>query len=155
MKQNPSEAAIRERMQPGVLSRDGFLGKDNRTIGEIVNEDIAVVLRAGLTLEDLADLLDDIHRALEGTQGMRRALYGGTIEAREDEAMGGIVCPFGCGHRSHKAIITISMPGRELVVTALHGHMIREHGFFEGKGAVFRLEPHDLIDLYRLCRGVE
>lgn len=37
--------------------------------------------------------------------------------------------------------------------TPLDAHLIAEHGFFEGKGSPYRIEPKELISLYRLCGG--
>jgi hypothetical protein len=153
MKHNPLENEIRARMEPGVLSRDGFLGRDNRNIEDIVDADRAALEKADLAIDDIADLLDEIHAAMEGTMGTRRELYGGRISARLEEGMGGIPCPFGCGHIGHKGVLTIDMPDRQLTITPLHGHLVRRHGFFQGKGAAFRLEPRDVIALYKLCRG--
>lgn len=148
MKQNPLESALRERMQPGVLSRDGFLGNDNRDIGEIAEADSAVVKNAGLEVSALADLIDEIHEALEGTMETTRELFGGRLKASLDEGMGGIVCPFADGFRAHKGVLTVQTPQQNLRLTPLHAHLIRQHGFFQGRGSTFRVEPNDLINLY-------
>ena len=36
MKKNPAEKIIRERLEPGALSIDGFLGHDERPIADII-----------------------------------------------------------------------------------------------------------------------
>jgi hypothetical protein len=40
--------------------------------------------------------------------------------------------------------------GEEIRWTALNIHMIKEHGFYEGKGSPFRIEPLDLIRVLEL-----
>jgi hypothetical protein len=37
--------------------------------------------------------------------------------------------------------------GKEVVFTDLHIHFVRDHGFYEGQGSPFRLEPEDLIEV--------
>ena len=153
MKHNPIESEIRERMEPGVLSRDGFLGEDNRDIAEIVAEDRAELEAAGLTAADVADVVDEIHQALEGAMETEQVLFNGRVRARLEEAMGGIPCPFGCGHKGHKGILTVQFSGRTLTLTPLHAHLIRRHGFFQGRGSAFRLEPRTAIALVRNVRA--
>ena len=129
MKRNPANAKTRTMMERGRLARDGFLGDDMRPLDEIVAADAA--------LETPRDL------------------YDGRVQVQLTEVMGRISCPFGCGSRSHKAAIQVRAGDLAFVFTPLHAHLIREHGFFQGKGSWFRLEPAELIALYRRCRGAE
>jgi hypothetical protein len=39
---------------------------------------------------------------------------------------------------------------REITYTLLNSHLIGEHGFYEGKGSPFRLEPRELIDILEI-----
>jgi hypothetical protein len=153
MKRNPAEKAIRDRMAPGVLSLDGFLGHDERNLADIVADDLAVLESAGLTAEEAADFLDELHEAADQAFELPRELYGGKVTVEIREGMGRIPCPYGCGYLAHKATIRITSPEKTLILTPLHSHLIRKHGFFQGKGARFRLEPRDVAALYRLCRG--
>lgn len=148
MKRNPAEQAIRDRMQAGALSRDGFLGADTRNLDDIIAADLAVVEEAGLTTDQLADLLDALHAAADEELERPVALAAGRVTAQLTEVMGRIPCPFACGHRSHKAVIEVRFGNKLLMVTPLNAHLIRAHGFFQGKGASFRLEPADLVALY-------
>ena len=36
---------------------------------------------------------------------------------------------------------------REIYFTDLHIHMIEHHGFYQGKGSLYRLEPKDIVDI--------
>ena len=152
MKRNPANAKAREMMQGGRLSRDGFLGDDPRPLDEIVAADLAVFETAGITREEIADLLDELHRAADEALETPRTLFGGKVKVQLTEVMGRIPCPFGCGAQAHKAAIHVEAGGVAFTLTPLQIHLIREHGFFQGRGSWFRLEPSELVALYRLCR---
>jgi hypothetical protein len=40
--------------------------------------------------------------------------------------------------------------GREVTFTDMHIHMIGSHGFYEGKGSPFRLEPKQLAEVLEI-----
>lgn len=153
MKTNPTENRIRQRMAPGVLSRDGFLGHDARNIADIVAEDQAELDIAGVTLAEIADTLERIHEKAD--EGIERpvTLCGGAMTVQSTEGMWRMPCPFACGVRTHKAVITVQALGREFLLTPMLVHLVRAHGFFQGRGTPFRLEPADAAALWRLCRS--
>jgi len=153
MKKNPVFQAARERMEPGRLSRDGFLGVDERSIEDIVAADVAVLEQEGVTADELADFLDDVHVAADAALEAPRRLYGGRLTVQLVEVMGRISCPFACGFRTHKANIQITAAGQTVTVTPMQAHLIRDHGFFQGRGGEFRVEPQELVALYRLAMG--
>jgi len=153
MKANPLHEASRRRLAPGRLSSAGFLGPDTRPIDEIVAADVADLAEAGLTVEQVADLLDELHGAADAGLEAPCAACAGRATAAIVEGMGRIPCPFACGFRGHKAVILVQAGDQELRFTPLHSHLIRRHGFFQGRGSEFRLEPRDLAALYRACRG--
>ena len=152
MKKNPLSLAAQERMAPGRLSRGGFLGTDDRPIEEIVAADQAALEQAGVSREQLADLVDDLHRRADAALEGPVTLGGGRVHVRLIEVMGRIPCPFACGFRTHKASLEVTAGDLRLTLTPMHAHLIRAHGFFQGKGSDFRVEPADLAALYRLCR---
>jgi len=152
MKHNPLFDETRERMAPGQLGRDGFLGDDTRPIPDIIAADVAVLEHAGIRAEQLAEILDELHAAADAAQETPVDLYNGRVTAQITEVMGRIPCPFACGHRAHKACIRVQFNGQEVLLTPLHAHLIREHSFFQGHGAPFRVAPSILIDLYRTAR---
>ena len=47
MKQTPQMQKIQQNMRPGVITLDGFLGKDSRNLVDILIEDDADVKRLG------------------------------------------------------------------------------------------------------------
>jgi len=153
MKIDPSEAAIRRRMQPGMLSRDGFLGDDQRNIAEIIAADQAELANAEISNAELADLLDELHQAASAGFGDECCCCNGKLKVRLIEVAGRLPCPFACGSRARKAVLEVQLPQQTLQITPLQSHLIRAHGFFQGTGSPFRLEPAAAIALYRLCRS--
>jgi len=153
MKRNPAEDHVRRRLAPGVLSLEGFLGTDARNIADIVAADIAELEAAGVAAADLADLFDELHAAADEALENPRQLFDGRVTVRVTEVMGRLPCPFGCGHLAHKGVVEVRTDGKTLLLTPLHSHLIREHGFFQGRGAPYRIEPRVAAALYRLCRG--
>ena len=141
-------------MAPGVLSRDGFLGHDTRNIADILAEDQAELEAAGVTLAEVADMLERVHEKADA--GMERpvTLCGGAMTLQSTEGMGRMPCPFACGVRTHKAVITVQALGREFRLTPMLVHLVRAHGFFQGRGTPFRLEPADAAALLRVCRSL-
>lgn len=153
MKENPAEQPIRNRLEAGALSIAGFLGNDRRPIAEIIATDTGLVEAEGLTVEALGEFLEALHVAADGGWESRVPLYGGAISVRADETLGQIPCPFACGAQCHKAVIGVKdADGNDLLhFTPLDAHLISAHGFFEGTGSAYRIEPSDLIALYRRC----
>jgi len=152
VKPDPAEKELRERMRPGILAKDGFLGTDSRTIADIIEADVAEIEAAGLDTARIAELLEDLLLAAEEALETPRRLCGGAVTVRFIEGMGRIPCPFACGFRGRKGVVELTSPTLNLQFTALHAHLIRGHGFFQGRGAAFRLEPADAVALYRICR---
>ena len=147
MKPDPAEQAIRNRMMPGELSRDGFLGHDDRPISAIADGDRAPLEAAGFSCASLAAILEEIHAAADAAAETTVSLWDGRVTACATEVRGRIPCPFGDGHLAHKAVIDISSPAGDLRVTPLGIHMLRAHCFLQGRGAPFRIEPESLIRL--------
>ena len=142
MKQSPREKKIQELMQPGRLTLDGMLGHDHRTLSEIIDDDQSAINKLSITHADIAQRLREISAA--GRRGLGTAV---TVEDRYqvivDEARGALPCPFGDQGACPKRIthLTHLRTGETLHWTALSIHMIEAHGFCEGHGARFRIDP--------------
>lgn len=139
MKQTPSEERIQQNMQEGRFSRDGFLGEDNRSFEQIITEDAQVLLALGVTTEQLAARLSLLTQ--EGLKGMGEWVLSQGFDIKVDEYMGKIPCPYR-DHRAAKRQTTLkNSQGDTLCYTDLGVHLIEKHGFFQGKGSEYRLEP--------------
>lgn len=150
MKENPAMKKIADNMKPGVISLHGFLGEDKRDIELIVDHDAAVLEELELSTSDIADGLDRIrNKALEGL-GDYVDLKNGYL-ARADSIRGKLPCPFGHKGIYRKTVISLRGTGieGELLFTDLGIHLIREHGFFQGKGSPFRIELELLSEILK------
>ncbi len=142
MKQSPELQRVQERMQPGRLARDGLLGHDRRSLQEILDEDANTVSRLGLTHQRIADRLAKLLE--EGRKGLGTTVtVEDHIELTVRSIRGVLPCPWDHPGVYPKENCTLKnlKTGEELTWTALSVHMIREHGFYEGKGATFRVDP--------------
>jgi hypothetical protein len=142
MKLTPQEQAVVARMAPGVLSREGFLGPDARSLSEIIQADRAALEAMGLTPQRLAERMEDVLRAAMAAMG-GEVPAGPGWTARFAEAMGRIACPWGgCGVFAKGEAELIQVAGVAVMrVTPLSVHLVREHAFFQGRGSRYRLEP--------------
>lgn len=145
MKETLEDKRLVEKFKPGVLSKDGFLGADKRHIHDIIEADARTLAQFGVTREEIADALADLIEA--GKKGLGQAVDHGPFEITVFWERGLIPDPFGGRVRSPKLVATVTKKetGETFRFTQLSVHMIREHGFFEGKGSTFRLEPDDII----------
>lgn len=145
MKQNPDMATIQENMKPGALSADGFLGDDPRGLSDILLADNQTVQRHGQTHQAIADQMRRLTEA--GKPELGRPLRVGNFEVTVDDHRGRLPCPFRDRYGAEKRITTAVhlLTGQTISWTDLHIHMIEAHGFYEGVGSKFRLDPEQLI----------
>jgi hypothetical protein len=141
MKQSPHDRRIVERMAPGVLCRDGFLAPDTRPLGEIIDTDRSTVERLGTSHAEIAGRLAEILDRAAAACGAPVDVGGG-LTAVYHEAMGRIPSPWGEGRRFAKGEVELTdAAGRMLRFTPLSVHLIAEHGFYQGRGSRYRLDP--------------
>lgn len=148
MKQTPQMKKIQENMRPGVLTLHGFLGTDKRDLVEILEEDTAEVRRLGTTHRAIADRMKYLRD--QGMRGLGEFIdVEPHFEVRVDSVRGGIPSPFGDAGLIRKTNTTVRNKalGREIVYTDVNIHLIGEHGFYEGRGSLFRMEPGELVEV--------
>jgi hypothetical protein len=146
MKQSIQLTRIQEQMKPGVITLDGFLGTDNRNLIDILVEDDGIVRRSGRSHRTIADRMQYFRDA--GLDGLGEYLtIDGHFEVRVDSVRGKLPSPFGGPGMYEKVNTTVrnTAVGREVTYTDLHIHFVRDHGFYEGAGSPYRIEPEDLI----------
>ena len=151
MKQIPLDRIVTGRMAPGVLCREGFFGTDKRSLGEIADTDNSTLSAREATHRQVADRLRTVlARAVAGLGTPVRIREG--LTAVFHEAMGRIPSPWpgeGTFRKGHVELVEADT-GRHVEFTPLSIHLIAEHGFYQGRGARFRLEPSLLCDMLRL-----
>ncbi len=152
MKQIPQERRIVERMAPGVLCLEGFLGEDPRPLSEIIQTDRRTLEKLGLDCLSVARRLEQIHEVAAANLE-RPVRVGPDLEAAHQSAMGRIPCPWGgCGMWPKGDVrLTDRKTGRTIHFTALSIHLIAKHGFFQGRRHRYRLEPDQIARLLGLC----
>ncbi len=145
MKESPQDQSLHARLEASKFSAGGFLGEDHRTVDEIIVDDERTLDELGVTQEQIAD-------ALQEALGKAKAAYGNEVEIRPGvtalfyESMGRIPSPFrgeGVFEKGEAEIKNSS--GQSLRVSPLSIHLIRLHGFFQGKGSAYRVEPRDAV----------
>ena len=142
---------VRSRMKPGVLTLHGFLGSDRRSLEEMLREDDALVARLGLTHDVIARRLR--HFTDLALQGFGTPIREGEFEVVIHEPRGGwLECPFGESGRYRKGEVRLKnlRIGQELVWTPLLVHLIGRHGFYEGRGSRYRLDPERVKEVLEL-----
>ncbi|MCG2681449.1 MAG: hypothetical protein L6455_16010 [Kiritimatiellae bacterium] len=148
MKLSKKLVAITAAMQPGQIACDGFLGNDPRSLAAIMAADQAAVNRIGLSHRQIARRMIEFRDA-----GQKACGDWITIpprwEVRVDSARGKLLCPFGDPGLYPKTSITVRdiQNGTEITFTDLHIHLIGRHGFYEGSGCAFRVEPARLAEV--------
>jgi hypothetical protein len=151
MKQTVQLMKIQENMKPGIITRDGFLGSDRRNLIDILVEDEEAVKRMGLTHEEIARRMTELRNA--GKKGLGNFIsVEPHYEIKVDSVRGKLPCPFGDPGVLPKTNITVRnlKKDREITYTDLHIHLIGSHGFYEGKGSAFRLNPQDLVEILEI-----
>lgn len=146
MKKTPQEIKITERMQPGVLTLNGFLGDDARDFPQIIADDAKTLENLGITAEEIGKRLDYFQKqSFESFQGA--VIVDEIYEVETDVVRGFLPCPFMHTGLFRKAItkVTNLTSGKSFRYTSMNVHMIRSHGFFEGKGSRFRMEPEEVV----------
>jgi hypothetical protein len=146
MKETPQEKRIHNNMKAGVMSANGFLGDDRRHYHEIIETDMAVLSKLGVTQQEVAQ------RMMALTDAAFES-YMGSVEVEDHLIVeytsfrGKLTCPFAHPGGFRKGSITLhnTRNGITLRWTPLNIHMIEAHGFFEGLGSQHRLDPTILV----------
>ena len=146
MKESPDMQKLEAVLRSSKLVAGGFLGTDRRPIVEIIEADLGELERLGYTPERVAarmKLLTDLSKPRFGIF----VKVATNLEVATDEHRGWIVCPWPHPGNLPKTdtIARRIDTGKQARWSTLSIHMIAAHGFFEGRGATFRLEPADLI----------
>lgn len=148
IKQNPVLDRVEETMHRiGTLGT--FMGRDSRKLVEIITDDQDMVFSLGLSHEEIARRLEEITKIAKNEFG-DTVIIEDRYEVKADEARGAVPCPWGHPNglfrKSHIEIKDLKS-GERLIWTDLSIHLIRAHGFYQGKGSPYRLEPKVIKDI--------
>lgn len=146
MKQSPEMKKIQANMQPGVITINGFLGEDYRDLIQILDEDDNKVKSLGLTHQQIADHMRYLRD--KGEAGLDEFIkIPPHYAVRVATVRGGIRCPFEDKGLVPKSNITVRNleTGEDITYTDLCIHFIEKHGFYQGKGSLYRNSPEKIV----------
>lgn len=150
MKQGPSFKRIEDNMRSGPLAAHQFLGTDLRTLTDIILQDQLVLEPLGLTNADIAGRMEYFTDLAEESSGPK--LVDGKFEVEREEHKGSIPCPFADNCQATKSItrVTNLQSGKSVQWSDLNIHLIAKHGFYEGEGAPFRVDPVEYAEVLEI-----
>lgn len=140
MKLTPEDQKLLERMKPGIYSGKGFLGSDTRRPSVIIDTDHSTLEGLRISPAQIAAKLRDVLDQAAGAFGTPVDIGNGAT-AVFYESMGRIPCPFGDGVQRKGEVQLTAADGESFYFTPLSVHMIEKHGFFQGYGCRYRLDP--------------
>ena len=137
---------LEEILRSSRLVADGFMGEDPRILEEILEDDASDVAGLGTSADELADRMKELtHLARQGLGTTVK--LDNRLEGFVQETRGAMVCPWPHSGSYSKNVTTVRRTDTDETIrwSDLSIHFIRAHGFFEGRGSHFRLEPKDLM----------
>ena len=146
MKRSPEAKRIEEVLRCSRIVAGGFFGVDTRILEEIIETDAASLNKLGTTAPRIAALMREITE--RGKAGLGTAVkFDEKRQVVVDENRGQTVCPWPHAGGYQKTITTVRRldTGATARWSDLSLHFIEAHGFFQGKGSAFRVEPEDLV----------
>ena len=151
MKQTMQLEKIQHNMRPGVITRDGFMGNETRNLVDVLVADDSQVKRLGLTHRMIASRMIEIRDA--GIRGLGDYVsVDPHFEVRVESVRGKLPCPFGDPGLFPKTVTIVKnlKKDKTITYTDLSIHTILVHGFYQGKGSLYRLEPRDLMEILEI-----
>lgn len=145
MKESPEARNLEQILRSSKMAAGGFMGSDSRSVAEIIDTDAFEVSKLGYTTGQLSARMQEITNVAISGLGTWVEIDA-HHQAMVEEARGSIACPWPHRRRFAKRITTVKHLDSEQIIrwTDLNIHLIGEHGFFEGRGSAFRVEPGQL-----------
>ncbi len=150
MKQTPELDLVQAKMQPGVLTLNGFLGHDDRKLADIIAADAQVFARTGIKPAQIAERLQVI--ATRGADLMEEEiLVDNRYRVRVRDDRGKIPSPWSDGlFEKGDVDLVDSITGKKLKWNKLTLRLLEAHGFCGGSGSEYRIDPEDAIAILDL-----
>lgn len=146
MKESPQTNKLDRMLRSSKLAAGGFMGSDTRSAAEVIDADASELSRLGHTAQEVATKMQSITDAAKAGLGTWVQIDDNRRVAAA-EARGFSICPWPHSGRYVKRVTTVERldTGATVCWSDLSIHLIAEHGFFEGKGSAFRVEPARLV----------
>lgn len=148
MKETVQMTKLDKMLRSSRLVAGGFMGSDDRNSREIIDADLARVEQLGYTVERIAYRMSRLTNAAKPRLG-NWVTIDDRIRVKCEDYKGPIVCPWPHAGTIEKRVTTVECidSGGSIRWTDLNIHMILQHGFFEGVGSIFRVDPEELIGI--------
>jgi hypothetical protein len=148
MKQSPEVVKLDVILRSSALVAGGFMGADPRSVTEVIDADAGVLSRLGATTEQIAARMREITEKATAALGAWVKIDTNR-EAMVDDTRGSLPCPWPHEAWFLKRVTTLRLKGSGKTIrwSDLNVHMIAAHGFFEGRGSLFRTGPAELVEI--------
>ena len=122
------------------------MGVDRRAVCELIDADARELAGLNVTKEQVAARMRQITDIAKSGLGTWVRIEE-NLSAMVEEARGSLICPWPHPGTFLKRITSVRVieTGVSIRWSDLNIHLIGEHGFFEGKGSDFRIEPKELV----------
>jgi hypothetical protein len=143
-------------MRPGKLSSAGFLGRNEKLLDVLAEDNRRVVEECGLTHQELAR-----HLRLAGAVAVMFAqkeprefrYHGRRFKVKAACYRGFVDSPFEDGTKTNcEATVWNLDTGKRLAYSLLVPQMIERYGFYEGRGTRYRVEPRAVLEVFDFLR---
>lgn len=150
MKQGPTLRRIEENMRSGPLAAHQFLGTDTRTLADIILYDQLLLEQLGLTNQAIYERMRYFTDKLVATTESQ--VIDNRFRVEREEHKGSILCPFADNYQASKSITRVlnMQSGQTVAWSDLNIHLIACHGFYEGYGAPFRIDPSEYAEVLEI-----
>ncbi|WP_028571371.1 hypothetical protein [Desulfonatronum lacustre] len=147
----PLEAEMYSHLGPSRFSALGFLGEDARDWEDILADDARTLEGLGVSRKQLVEELREVYERAVKAGGDPVPVGPGSV-AECLECRGRIPSPFpGEGtFPKHQVRVFREQGAESLVITPLALHLIERHGFFQGIGSPFRIDPVQAVAMLGL-----
>ena len=144
----PELQKLEDILRSSKMVSHGFMGTDSRFFQDVIDADLAELLKLKTTAAQIAARMQQITDIAIPALG-NWVDIDQTRQASVEEAKGLLICPWPHNANFAKRITTVKLKNspRTIRWSDLNIHLIAEHNFFEGKGSPFRLEPQELIKM--------
>jgi hypothetical protein len=141
-------ADLEKAMRPGGLSKAGFLGKDERLLDVMADDNDHVLGKLKLTHQEMARHLHVLGAIGRKEQGKEVAYRGVRFRVEVTAYRGYQHSPFRDGTKTNEdAKVTNLDNGKTLTYSLLVPLMIERYGFYEGKGTSYRVDPARVVEV--------
>ena len=148
MKRSPDKQKLDGLLRSSELVSDGFMGNDQRLVEEIIEADAADVAKKGFSVQKIGQRMRELTK--RGSHGLGTTIrVSDKLDVIVNDNRGQLPCPWPHPGSYFKTVTTATRrdTGKSIFWSDLSIHLIEEHGFFEGLGSLFRIDPEKLIEI--------